>query len=251
MAAGLHGSARTTPRVRAELQGSQEATRRPGRPLRAEPKDGRQMAQAHHDRRRADGTSSAAQLRAHRGRGGHRGRVPAPHPPAAGRRPGLPARDHPQALAQCPAPLPRPARHLPPARGEEKASKRKRFAETRIGYVHIDVCELRLAQGKLFMFLAIDRVSKFAHVAFLDANTKAERRRLPARGGRGLPLPPAHRADRQRHGVCRPAQEPRPPPGDRGHLRRPHLRPGLQSSTASGTGSPSPTTPGRTARPSG
>ena len=27
MAAGLHGSARTTPRVRAELQASQEATR--------------------------------------------------------------------------------------------------------------------------------------------------------------------------------------------------------------------------------
>src|SRR3712207_9156054 len=26
---------------------------------------------------------------------------------------------------------------------------------------------------KLFMFLAIDRVSKFVHVAFLDANTKA------------------------------------------------------------------------------
>ena len=54
---------------------------------------------------------------------------------------------------------------------EEKASKRKRFAETRIGYVHIDVCELRLAEGKLIMFLAIDRVSKFAHVAF-HANTK-------------------------------------------------------------------------------
>jgi transposase InsO family protein len=57
-------------------------------------------------------------------------------------------------------------------RGNERASKRKRFAETRIGYVPIDVCELRLAQGKLFMFLAIDRVSKFAHVAFFDANTK-------------------------------------------------------------------------------
>src|SRR3712207_9109520 len=39
-------------------------------------------------------------------------------------------------------------------RGEENASKRGRFAETAIGYVHIDVCELRLAQGKLFMFLA-------------------------------------------------------------------------------------------------
>src|SRR3712207_488376 len=56
--------------------------------------------------------------------------------------------------------------------GEERASKRERFAETRIGYGHIDVCELRLSQGKLFMFLAIDRVSKFTHVAFFDANTK-------------------------------------------------------------------------------
>jgi len=55
---------------------------------------------------------------------------------------------------------------------EETASKRKRFAETAIGYVHIDVCELRLAGGKLFMFLAIDRVSKFTHVVSLDANTK-------------------------------------------------------------------------------
>jgi transposase InsO family protein len=58
-------------------------------------------------------------------------------------------------------------------RDQERASKRGRFAETRIGYVHIDVCELRLAQGRLFMFLAIDRVSKFTHVAFMDANTKA------------------------------------------------------------------------------
>jgi transposase InsO family protein len=55
----------------------------------------------------------------------------------------------------------------------ERASKRHRFAETAIGYVHIDVCELRLAEGKLFMFLAIDRVSKFTHVAFFDTNTKA------------------------------------------------------------------------------
>jgi transposase InsO family protein len=55
---------------------------------------------------------------------------------------------------------------------EEKTSKRRRFAETKIGYVHIDPCELRLGQGKLHMFLAIDRVSKFTHVAFFDAATK-------------------------------------------------------------------------------
>ena len=58
-------------------------------------------------------------------------------------------------------------------RDGEKASKRQRFAETAIGYVHIDACELRLAEGKLHMFLAIDRVTKFVHVGFFDANTKA------------------------------------------------------------------------------
>jgi hypothetical protein len=55
---------------------------------------------------------------------------------------------------------------------EEKTSKRRRFAETKIGYVPIDHCELRLAEGKLPMFLAIDRVSKFTPVAFFDAATK-------------------------------------------------------------------------------
>jgi hypothetical protein len=45
----------------------------------------------------------------------------------------------------------------------EKAVKRGRFTETKIGYVHIDSCELRLSEGKLHMFLAIDRVSK-AHL---------------------------------------------------------------------------------------
>ena len=55
---------------------------------------------------------------------------------------------------------------------EDKASRRGRFAETAIGYVHIDVCELRLAAGKLHMFLAIDRVSKFTYVEFHEhANT--------------------------------------------------------------------------------
>jgi hypothetical protein len=56
-------------------------------------------------------------------------------------------------------------------KGEENASKRRRFAETKIGYVHVDHCELRLAKGKLHMVLAIDRVSKFTHVVFFDAAT--------------------------------------------------------------------------------
>jgi hypothetical protein len=57
-------------------------------------------------------------------------------------------------------------------RSDEKDSRRGRFPDTPPGYVHIDSCELRLAQGKVHMFLAIDRVTKFVYVAFYDAATK-------------------------------------------------------------------------------
>ncbi len=49
-----------------------------------------------------------------------------------------------------------------------KGSKRGKFAATAIGYIHIDISELCLAGGKLNMFLAIDRVSKFTYVEFRD-----------------------------------------------------------------------------------
>jgi len=54
-----------------------------------------------------------------------------------------------------------------------KTPKRGKFAQTAIGYVHIDISELRLAEGKLNMFLAIDRVSKFTYVEFRDDAGKA------------------------------------------------------------------------------
>ena len=57
-------------------------------------------------------------------------------------------------------------------RDEGSAPKRGRFAETTIGYVHIDHRELRLAQARPHMFLAIGRVPKFAHVAFFGAANK-------------------------------------------------------------------------------
>jgi transposase InsO family protein len=53
-------------------------------------------------------------------------------------------------------------RRLP--RSEERSSKRGRFSETRLGHVHVDTCEVRSAEGKLHLFLAIDRVSKFTYV---------------------------------------------------------------------------------------
>jgi IS30 family transposase len=54
----------------------------------------------------------------------------------------------------------------------DKASKRGKFADVAIGYVHVDISEMRLAQGKLNMFLAIDRVSKFTYVEFRDDQGK-------------------------------------------------------------------------------
>jgi len=51
---------------------------------------------------------------------------------------------------------------------EIKTTGRGKFAPTEIGCVHIDIAELRLTEGKLNMFLAIDRISKFSYARFRD-----------------------------------------------------------------------------------
>jgi hypothetical protein len=51
-------------------------------------------------------------------------------------------------------------------RDEKANSEREAFKETKIGYVHIDSAQFRFAEGKVHMFLAIDRVSEFVHVEF-------------------------------------------------------------------------------------
>src|SRR5918995_1334043 len=172
MAAGLHGSARTTPRVRAELQKAQEATRVLAARYGLNPKTVAKWRQR---------TTTADQPM---GPSRPRSSVLAEAEEAIvvefRRRTLLPLDDVLGCLREAIPTLSRSALHrclvrhgisrLP--QDEEKASKRQRFAETAIGHVHIDVRELRLAEGKLFMFLAIDRVSKFVHVAFFDANTK-------------------------------------------------------------------------------
>ncbi|BAR47253.1 transposase and inactivated derivatives [Methylobacterium aquaticum] len=56
----------------------------------------------------------------------------------------------------------------------ETAQTRKRFKTYEIGYVHINSCELRHAEGKLVIFLAIDRLLKFAYVEFHESAGKIE-----------------------------------------------------------------------------
>ena len=49
---------------------------------------------------------------------------------------------------------------LPDVDGDKPA--RKKFKRYPIGYFHIDIAEVHTAEGKLYMFVAIDRTSKFA-----------------------------------------------------------------------------------------
>jgi transposase InsO family protein len=49
---------------------------------------------------------------------------------------------------------------------------RKKFKVYPIGYFHIDLTEVRTAQGKLYLFVAIDRTSKFAFARLLEQATR-------------------------------------------------------------------------------
>ena len=55
---------------------------------------------------------------------------------------------------------------LPQVEGE--ASPKRKFKAYPIGFFHVDIAEVQTAQGKLYLFVAIDRASKFA-VAQLGA----------------------------------------------------------------------------------
>ena len=58
---------------------------------------------------------------------------------------------------------------LPQVEGSKPA--RKTFQSYPIGYFHIDIAELRTAQGKLCLYVAIDRTSKFAFVRLEEQAT--------------------------------------------------------------------------------
>ncbi|TBY58824.1 IS481 family transposase [Rhizobium leguminosarum bv. viciae] len=60
---------------------------------------------------------------------------------------------------------------LPDVDGDRPA--KKKFKSYPIGYFHIDIAEVRTEQGKLYMFVAIDRTSKFAFVELHEKATTA------------------------------------------------------------------------------
>jgi len=187
MASVLHGSARTTPRIRAELQAAQAPSRAIALQYGINPKTVLKW------RRRstiADAPMGPKQPKS---------TVLTPTEEAIvvefRRRTLLPLDDVMGCLKDTIPNLSRSALHrclqrhgisrLPKA---ETAETRKRFKAYEIGYVHIDSCEMRHADGKLVMFLAIDRVSKVYLRRIPRSRRENARRGLSQKRRRGVPL---------------------------------------------------------------
>jgi transposase InsO family protein len=117
------------------------------------------------DRRRSPDRPQGSQIDCafHRGGGDHR-RFPAAYAAAARRLPLCAAADHPASDAVIPTSLLPAPRHQPIAGGRRQQAFEKKFKAYPIGYFHIDIAELQTAEGKLYLYVAIDRTSKFAFV---------------------------------------------------------------------------------------
>src|SRR6202140_5390015 len=59
---------------------------------------------------------------------------------------------------------------LPEIDGDKPA--KQKFKRYPIGYFHIDIAEVQTAEGKLYLFVAIDRTSKFAFAELHEKATK-------------------------------------------------------------------------------
>ena len=245
MAGLLHGCARTTPCVRAELQASQASTRALAARYGLNPKTVAKW------RERSDTADAPMGPRR------PRSTVLTEAEEAAviefRRRTLLPLDDVLGCLRESIPRLTRSALHrclqrhgisrLP--RDQTASSKCKRFAETRIGYVHVDSCELRSAEGKVHMFLATASCLQVRLRRAARNRGDGHGRCLHARGRGHFPLPHPYRADRQRRRL-HPLR--RQQVGQDGPSLRPRLRirkHGIKHKLTK------PYHPGRTARPSG
>lgn len=62
---------------------------------------------------------------------------------------------------------------LPEGDGASLKASKKKFKEYDIGFVHIDITEIRLGKQKLYMFVGICRVSKYAYLELHERMTQA------------------------------------------------------------------------------
>ncbi|WP_075293398.1 DDE-type integrase/transposase/recombinase, partial [Pararhizobium arenae] len=59
---------------------------------------------------------------------------------------------------------------LPDVQGDKEP--KKKFKSYPIGYFHVDIAEVHTAEGRLYLFVAIDRTSKFAFAQLVEKATR-------------------------------------------------------------------------------
>ena len=160
----LHGSATTTEAIRRAIQNSQESLRalakRYGINQKTVAKWKKRTSVADLSDRSEGAEVDGAVAR---GRGGHR-RLSQAYAAAARRLPLCAAADDPASDALVTASLPAAPWHLAGCRMSRATSRPRRSSRAYpIGYFHIDIAEVQTAEGKLYLFVAIDRTSKFAY----------------------------------------------------------------------------------------
>ena len=79
---------------------------------------------------------------------------------------------------------------------EDNRPDKRKFRADPIGYFHIDIAEVRTEEGKLYLFVAIDRTSKFAFVALHEKANRPTAVRFPGSLDRRRAVPASHRAHR-------------------------------------------------------
>ena len=61
---------------------------------------------------------------------------------------------------------------LPKEQANSSASHKKPFKSYPIGYMHVDITELRTDQGKQYLFVAIDRMTKYIYIELYERQTQ-------------------------------------------------------------------------------
>jgi transposase-like protein len=55
---------------------------------------------------------------------------------------------------------------------DDEPKRKKKFKDYPIGYIHIDITEIRIAKQKIYMFVAIDRFSKYVYAELHESMTQ-------------------------------------------------------------------------------
>ncbi|WP_296268233.1 IS481 family transposase [Pseudomonas sp. UBA6562] len=167
----IHGSARTTPRIRAELQASKESNRKLAALYRLNVKTVAKW--------RARTTMQDARMGPANPRSANLTASEEAMVVEFRRRTMMPLDNRLGHLLDYFPQLTRSALHrclvrhgVSQAPKSAGAAKRGKFDKTEMGYLHIDSSELRLETGKQHLFVAVDRVTKFTCAAFFNAATK-------------------------------------------------------------------------------